>query len=763
MSLDLSSRFLHFKVGMAKSCKHGGYAFGEFRLDPEKRMLYRGDAEILLPPKVVETLVVLVENRGEIVSKADLMEKVWADSIVEESNLSQHLYLLRKTLGEAADGRPVIETLRRRGYRFNAHTTVIDTEPAPAPEFASRPAPSNFSVRRHGNVLTVTDWDPAPETVVEMPNPAPSPTGSRNRALIALAAAAVGVVLFGAYWLANWPWPGDARAAAGPFSQVNVVRLTTSGRTKRSAISPDGNHVAHVTDDSDGQSLWVRHIAAPTDVRIAGPAATEYVSVTFSPDGGSVYYVTLDRDKGDTMLYRVPILGGPSSSVASDVGPVAFSPDGSRIAFTRTFSSEESRLIVANADGSDEQTLATRRLPDYFLVIWNAPAWSADGKIIFAPVRENDERGPYEAIVGFGLEDRVEHRLATPRWQHVGQPKSVSDGLLVTASETATDPMQLWHISTRDGVATRVTNDLNNYYDLSVTEDSNRMAVVQVQALSSLWVAPNADKTQAKQIGSEVGWIDDMAWAPDGRIFYRPSGSTEIWAMDAYGQGAKQLTVGAAAGRGLDVTPDGGHIVLSSGRAGRFHIWRMNIDGSDLRQLTFGDGEFYPECSPDGQSIVYQSADEMDPTIWKIPFDGGEAVRLTDTRALRPAVSPDGKLVAYHYLDPEPEGSKWRVGVASMDGGQRVKWFDFPPTVMQRLVRWSPDGRAIAYPNDDGGLSDLWAQPLGGGTPRKITDFKADHILAFDWSRDGRWLAYVRSVETSNVVLISTVVQDGPK
>lgn len=345
----------------------------------------------------------------------------------------------------------------------------------------------------------------------------------------------------------------------------------------------------------------------------------------------------------------------------------------------------------------------------------------------------------------------------------MGQPRSVPDGLLVTASETATDPLQVWHVSTVDGVATRVTNDLNNYYDISVTADGSSVAVVQVQALSSVWVAPNADTTQAKQIGSEVGWIDEIAWDRDGRILYRPSGSTEIWTMSADGQGAKQLTVGVAAGRGLDVTPDGNHIVISTSRAGRFHIWRMNIDGSDLRQLTFGNGEFYPECSPDGRWVVYQSADEMDPTVWKVPFDGGEAVRLTDTKALRPAVSPDGKLVAYHYLDPEPQGSRWRVGVISMDGTDPMKRFDFPPTVTKRLVRWSPDGRAIVYPNDEGGLSDLWMQPLEGGTPRRLTDFKADQILTFDWSNDGLWLAYVRNLETSNVVLITTVIQDGSK
>lgn len=769
MSLDLSSLFLYFKVGMVKPCKNGGYAFGDFRLDRDKRMLYRDEQEVLLPPKVVETLIVLVENQGEIVSKADLMEKVWADSVVEESNLSQHLYILRRTLGDAGNGRPVIETLRRRGYRFNAPTTVIDTAPAssaaaPATEPAPRPTSSNLSVRRQGNVLTVTDWEPAPAAADDTPNPAQPKPLSRSRMLIVLAIAAVVIVAaFGAYQLATRTGSDDARAASGPLGQISITRLTTSGRTKRSAISPDGNHVAHVTDDSGGQSLWVRHIAAPTDVRIAGPAATEYVSVTFSPDGGFVYYVGLDRDKGDSTLYRVPVLGGPSLAVASDIGPFGFSPDGSQIAFLRFFDSEVSGLIQANADGSNQQTLATRRFPNYFLTIWNAPAWSLDGRTIFAPVRENDERGPYETVIGFGLNDRAEHRPVTSRWQYVGQPRSVPDGLLVTASETATDPMQVWHVSALDGNARRVTNDLNNYHDLSVTADGGRIALVQVQVLSSLWVASNADKAQAKQIGSEVGWIDEMAWGSDGRIFYRPSGSAEIWTSDAEGQGTKQLTAGAAAGRGFDVTPDGRHLVFSSTRSGRFHIWRMNIDGSGLSQLSFGDGEFYPECSPDGQWIVYQSADEMAPTIWKISIDGGEAVRLTDTKALRPAISPDGKLVAFHYLDPEPEGSKWRIGIVSMDGSLPMRRFDLPSTVTKRIVRWSPDGKAVVYPNDEGGLSDLWMQPLEGGPPRKITNFKADQIMTFDWSIDNRWLAYVRSVETSNVVLIGSLGQDASK
>jgi Tol biopolymer transport system component len=78
----------------------------------------------------------------------------------------------------------------------------------------------------------------------------------------------------------------------------------------------------------------------------------------------------------------------------------------------------------------------------------------------------------------------------------------------------------------------------------------------------------------------------------------------------------------------------------------------------------------------------------------------------------------------------------------------------FPPTVTQRVVRWSPDGQSIAFVNSPGGLSDIWLQPLDGSPPRPQTAFKAEQILAFDWSHDGRSLAVVRGVETSEVVLI---------
>lgn len=103
---------------------HDCFEFEDFRLDARHMLLFRGHDQIDLAPKVIETLVALVQNNGIILNKDELMQLVWPDTIVDESNIFQNLYLLRKTLGNKADGTPFIETLRRRGYRFSADVGI---------------------------------------------------------------------------------------------------------------------------------------------------------------------------------------------------------------------------------------------------------------------------------------------------------------------------------------------------------------------------------------------------------------------------------------------------------------------------------------------------------------------------------------------------------------------------------------------------------------------------------------------------------------
>jgi DNA-binding winged helix-turn-helix (wHTH) protein len=95
------------------------YEFGEFRLDLQKRVLRRGKEPIALTPKAFEVLVLLIQHSGETVSKDELMKVVWPDSFVEDSNLTQTVFMLRKALGETVDQRYIL-TIQGRGYRFAA-------------------------------------------------------------------------------------------------------------------------------------------------------------------------------------------------------------------------------------------------------------------------------------------------------------------------------------------------------------------------------------------------------------------------------------------------------------------------------------------------------------------------------------------------------------------------------------------------------------------------------------------------------------------
>lgn len=177
MSLDLNLIYSDFNFTMDKSSRHKIYEFEKFRLDTAHLMLYRGAEEISLVPKAVETLLVLVERRGEIVHKDELMETIWTDSIVEESNLAKYLHVLRKTLGNQQNGKPFIETYRRRGYRFNGEVKVGEILPEAKSEktnqnFAPLHTPTNGSAIKEattGRVVALADWRNASEEKEKSP------------------------------------------------------------------------------------------------------------------------------------------------------------------------------------------------------------------------------------------------------------------------------------------------------------------------------------------------------------------------------------------------------------------------------------------------------------------------------------------------------------------------------------------------------------------------------------------------------------------
>src|ERR1051326_1775614 len=130
------------------------YEFGRFRLNVADRVLLREGELVPLTPKVFDILLVLVESKGQVVAKDDLMKRVWPNTFVEEGNLTQNISLLRKALGETPGGVQFIETVPRRGYRFvaetsetNGHLNAVSSSPEIDP-VVSRQIPAPVTARR---------------------------------------------------------------------------------------------------------------------------------------------------------------------------------------------------------------------------------------------------------------------------------------------------------------------------------------------------------------------------------------------------------------------------------------------------------------------------------------------------------------------------------------------------------------------------------------------------------------------------------------
>ena len=111
---------------------HQPYSFGPFLLDPAERVLLHKGHAVALPPKALETLLVLVEKHGHVTEKAELLQRVWPNTFVEEATLTQNIFTLRKALGDSPDGHEYIETIPRRGYRFVAPVKAIGQPRVPA-------------------------------------------------------------------------------------------------------------------------------------------------------------------------------------------------------------------------------------------------------------------------------------------------------------------------------------------------------------------------------------------------------------------------------------------------------------------------------------------------------------------------------------------------------------------------------------------------------------------------------------------------------
>lgn len=537
---------------------------------------------------------------------------------------------------------------------------------------------------------------------------------------------------------------------------LEISRLTATGKVATASISSDGKRVVYAVDESGSQSIWIREVDTSRNVQLVGPSKATYAYVSFTPDGNFIYFNKSQNDE-PTSLYQMPASRGVVHRVIENISSRgAISADGKRIAFIReSASAAENSLIVANIDGSDERILATRPRPDNFNS--RAITWTPDGRSITCVTGSRAEK-----LVEVPLDGNPATRIKTPAWFAVISVEWLPDasGLVVAVLEKIrSSPLQLWYLSFPDGGAHRITYDFNDYLSPSLTGDASTLVAIRRETTSHIWLLPDGDATKGRQLTTGTSRQDgnpSVRWMPDGKIVYdsTASGSRHPWIMNADGSEQRQLTEGPNEDQGVHVSPDGRSILFTSNRSTDnlpiYHIYKVDRDGNNLQQLTWGAGEIAPFFSPDGMWVIYTSTTSGS---WKLPVSGGEPVKLSED-GFASDISPDGNFIIHVS---KADAFMWRLTITPFTGGPELKSFEVRSD-SRPDCHWSRDGRSFAYSVKRGELlseiGNLWSQSLKGDPPTQLTDFKSDTISGFDWSPDGKWLAVGRGSTMSDVMLI---------
>ena len=544
-------------------------------------------------------------------------------------------------------------------------------------------------------------------------------------------------------------------------SELKFLKLATKSKVLEAAISPSGREVAMIVEDGGKQGIMLRDLASSSDRDILPLSNERYRSLQFSHDGTRLFYLRQEESGSSTLFETSLGMVFPRKLLADVHTQIAFSPDARQIAFVRK-KAESTALIVAKADASEERELLTLAGTTRFSVMRdlnNNLAWSPDGTVIvLSTVTQGD---PFRMDI---VEVRIEKpsiRVINSRpWYLIGQMAWLTDGrgLVMNAANTPDASLQLWRLSFPDGEATRITSDANSYDNVSLTSDGSTVLTTPRHQVSHVWLVGTKDNAVPARISStQDKGLGGIAWTPDERLLYasEESGNLDLWSMKLDASSVTRLTFDERTDSAPDVSGDGRLIAFVSDRTGESHVWLMNNDGSQQKQLTFGKYEDSPQISPDGLWVVYHSELSGDDRIWRVPINGGEPARLTTMPAKHPRISPDGKLLACIFRE-NPSDPNWKLGVLSYPDGRILKTFRVPQVVSQQWqgIRWTNNNEAITYVVTQGGVSNIWYQTIRGNQPEPLTHFTEDQIPAFAWSRDGMQLACVRTTSLTDIVLI---------
>lgn len=636
------------------------FEFGPFVLDSSRRSLVRDGNPQTLAPKTFDVLLFLIEHRARAVAKNELLERLWPGTFVEEANLSQQIFLLRKLLNGDRAQPEYIATVPRHGYRFVGGVV----------ERAGESGPPVLRMRSR--------------TPIRWPVASPILAGL----ILGLASLA---------YLAS----SERRPEA---TQPRILSVTSlPGLEFSPSISPDGNFVVFswTGPDPDGApDLWISAVDRDSRQRLTDTPTAAETSAAWSPNGRDIAFVRAGHG-----VFIIPALGGPERKVADSGSMVAWmsdgrallvrdgepdagisygifridvdtfmrtqitggsngigdstfaaSPDGRSVAFVRYERPGVGDVYVAQLNGAD-----VRRRTD-----WNAEisgvAWTPDGREIVYSVLE--EPGQDETLFripanGIGVDRGV-------RALHLsaGSP-SVS---------RHPDSVRLAFVATRVDVALRMI-------DLPESLGGDRLVTVRRFADSTRLDVPGRFSNN----GEQIAFVSDR------------SGGTRVWVANRDGSGLRPVTTFKANELMIGGwSRDGTQIVVDAAIDGNSDVYIVYLDGRAPKRLTTDPGvDLLTAWSADERSVYFSSDRSGSLEIWRVPVDGEPAEQVTRHGGGQPQLGPDGRTL--FYLDRPPAGPGGVYGSSVLKsvpvgGGEESKVIDGV-----RLGLWSVTDRGIVF------------------------------------------------------------------
>lgn len=701
------------------------YRFGPFGLDATAKILLRDGEPIHAPRKAVETLLALVEDDGRVVTKEDLMEKLWPHRVVNEANLAQNIAVLRRVMGIEQSGPGFIETFPGTGYRIVGPITAAD-EPLEGPQAApTTPGPSS---------------EPPALSLRSLPLP-------ENRWLPwVMGVAAVVLVSLAPLWFLQ------RRAAPPPeIHRVPVTRL--AGKEYQPSLSPDGRSVAFVweRDESAKGGIWVETGDSTSPHRISPDDDATYSSPAWAPDGRRLAYLRFQQRQGALVVSSVS--GGLLRTVAP-VFPSRYgiahrhldwSPDGRTLALDDRQSDGQALGVFLIDVETGERKRVTQ--PEDIIIGDIDPRFSPDGRTIsFIRAFHRASNELFTMPAGGG-----QPRQITSDARLISGQDWMPDGSALVFGSNRSGEFRLWKVNLSGGVprGTAVYGDFP--IQLSLSRRTQALVYSVLQEDLNIWrldlQAAGDNTARWTRLIASSGQDASPQYSPGGdRICFRSdrSGEEQIWVANSDGSHPVQVTRGPLRPSVPRWSPDARAVVFNDTATRKYHIARVG-DTGEWSVQSFALEAVHPVFSPDGRWIY---AGTMT-SIVRIPAAGGEPSEIVNMMGISLGVSGDGR---YVYYVREPSGTAlWRVDVQN---GRAEKALD--GLVPYCSSCWALSSSGIYFLGNKDGTTDrqaLYFRDFATGREKALVDYPAALSPIgsgpFSLSPDGRYLLCVR-VDPSN-------------